>query len=130
MDRNEEFIFAAVFLLVGLCVMVLFGRAAGILVGGCLAGIAFVATRPGGVRVAVLTLLCLAGIAITVHAGATPELIVDDLSHLLSGSGGLQQFVSLGPDSDLRVGFGLVGGGLWALALTLFSGWDDEGPSA
>ena len=129
MDRNEEFIFAAVFLLLGLCVMVLFGRAVGVLVGGCFAGLAFLSTPPGGVRVAVLTLLCLAGIAITVHSGATPQFMVDDLGRLVSGQGGLEGFVSLGPEGVLRVGFGLVGGGLCGLVLSLFSGRDGDGPS-
>ena len=128
MDRNEDLIFAAVFLLLGLCVLVLLGRAAGILVGGAFATLAFVATRPGGVRLAVLTLLCLAGIAITVHAGATPEFILDDLSRLLGGQGGLARFVSLGPDSVLRLGFGLVGGGLCALVLALMSGRNGDDP--
>ena len=129
MDRNEEFIFAGVFLLLGLCVMVLFGRAVGLLVGGCFAGLAFLSTPPGGVRVAALTLVCLAGIGTTVHGGATPEFIVDDLARLVSGQGGLEAFLSLGPDSVLRVGFGFVGGGLCGLVLTLFSGRDGDGPS-
>ena len=129
MERNEELIFASLFFLLGLCVMVLLGRAAGVVSGGSLAGLSFMVMRTQPGRVAMLTLACLVGLSITVHAGATPRGIIADLSQVLTGRGRLALLAGFGPDSTLRLGYGLVGGCICGLVLAVFCGQGDDGPS-
>ena len=93
---GEERIFAAVFFLVGLCVTVLLGRIPGFLVGGTMAGLVYLVMNPGSTRIVVLLLLCVAGIAMTVHSGVTRAFLVDDIAQLLSAQGRLSLFAGFG----------------------------------
>ena len=126
---GEDRIFAAVFFLLGLCVTVFLGRVTGLLVGGTMTVMAYLLLKPGNTRIAVLSALCLAGIAITVHSGVTPALLVHDIAQLLNPQGRLMLFAGFGPDSAMRLGFGLFGSGLCGLVLAVLSALDGDDPS-
>ena len=122
MVRNGQRMLAALLLLCGLCVMVFLGRAPGAFVGAGFAFLAFVATLGSAVmQFVMLALLCCVGIGITLHVGATPAFVMDELSQLWRSQDRMALFLSPWPDGRLRLGFGLLGAGICALALAALS---------
>ena len=101
--------------------LVFLGRAPGAFVGAGFAFLAFVATLGSAViQFVILALLCCVGIGITLNVGATPTFVMDELSQLWRGQDRMALFLSLWPDGRFRLGFGLLGAGICALALAAF----------
>ena len=128
MGRTEHLFFATPLFLLGLCMMLLLGRVPGALAGFVIAGLVICVMHPGSLRIAALTLLCCVGLVITMLAGATPEWIIRDLAHFLTAGDPLALLLSSGGSVDLRLGCGLLGGGLCTLVFDAFCGKTETRP--